>query len=364
MKAKYFILITTLTALTACKEKKSDPPSSKQFCLSDTMKHMIAIDTVQVCAISNETRLSGEISFDENKVVKIFPRSSGQVIDCKVSPGDKVQAGQVLAIIKSADVAGNYQDLSSADADINIAKRQLDNEQSLYQSGIASEREYTEAKENYEKALAAKRKIQSLISINGGNGSNASGTYVVTSPITGYLVEKNINTGNFIRQDMNQNLFTISDLKDVWVQANVFENDIAKIHQGSDVQITTMAYPDKIFTGKVDKMGDVLDATNKTLQVRIVLPNPDFLLKPQMFATVIVSDTSGKTATCIPTKALLAEDGVNYVVTYNNNCDMHVVPVQVLKTVGDKTYISSGIESGQKLITQNQLLVFEELMGE
>jgi cobalt-zinc-cadmium efflux system membrane fusion protein len=364
MKAKYFIAITTLVAFAACKDNKSDPPVSKQFCLSDTMKHMITIDTAQICALTNETRLSGEISFDENKVVKIFPRSSGQVTESHVSLGDKVQAGQVLAVIKSADVAGNYEDLSSAEADIAIAKRRLDNEESLYQSGIASEREYTEAKENYEKALAAKRKIQSIISINGGSGSSASGTYVITSPITGYLVEKNVNTGNFIRQDMSQNLFTISDLKDVWVQANVFENDIAKMHTGSNVQITTLAYPDKTFTGKVDKIGDMLDATNKTLQVRIVLPNPDFLLKPQMFATVIVSDTSGQTATCIPTKALLAEDGVNYVVKYNNDCNMQVEPVQILKTIGDKTYITSGVEKGQKLITQNQLLIFQQLMGE
>src|SRR5215831_2882423 len=250
MRTQFILFCLLACSFVACKDNKADPVAAQPFCLSDTMKRMITIDTAITCPIDNQTQLSGEISFDENKVVKIFPRSSGEVIECRVSPGDKVQQGQVLAVIKSADVAGNYEDLSEADADINIAKKQLDNEESLYSSGIASEREYSDAKENYRKALAAKRKIESVININGGSHSNENGTYILTAPISGYVVEKNINAGNFIREDMNENLFVISDLKDVWVQANVFENDIAKIHQGSDVHITTLAYPDKIFTGR------------------------------------------------------------------------------------------------------------------
>jgi cobalt-zinc-cadmium efflux system membrane fusion protein len=74
----------------------------------------------------------------------------------KLRSGDKVTKGQVLATIRSADIAGNYADLSGAEADIAIAKRQLDNQQSLYESGIASEKDYNEAKQNYQKALAEK----------------------------------------------------------------------------------------------------------------------------------------------------------------------------------------------------------------
>jgi len=163
---------------------------------------------------------------------------------------------------------------------------------------------------------------------------------------------------------MSSNLFTISDLKDVWVMANVFEQDIAKIHTGNEVQVTTLAYPDKIFTGKVDKIGNTLDPANKTMQVKIALQNTGLLLKPEMFATVIVSDTTNQRAICIPTKALISQDEKNYVIIYNNDCDLKVAEVNIIKTVGDKTYITTGAQPGQKVITENELLIFQQLMNE
>ncbi len=356
--------LLTLLVATSCKEKKEAKVEVKKFVLSDTMAKLIVIDSVRNCYIDNAITLSGEISFNENNVNKIFPRSSGQVVESKVTLGDKVQAGQTLAVIRSADVAGNYADLTSANADINIAKRQLDNTESLYKNGIASEREYTEAKQTYEKTLAAKSKIQSLININSGNGSNAGGTYTITSPISGYIVEKKINAGNFIRGDMGDNLFTISDLKNVWVIANVFEADIPKVKEGYEVQVTTLAYPDKVFHGKINKVSEILDPTNKALKVRIQLDNPGLLLRPEMFAKVIVSNLENKKAICIPTKALISQNGKTYVVVYNSNADMKIAEVSVLKTAGDLTYLNDGVTAGQKLITANQLLVFQQLLNE
>lgn len=365
MRLKYISICVLLAIMASCKEQAADPKDdTKRYCLSDTMKQMIRIDTVQYCNISKTTKLSGQVSFDENKVIKVFPRSSGQVLECKVSLGDKVSAGQVLAVIKSADVAGNYADLESADADIATAKRELDNAESLYKSGISSEREYTEAKDNYAKALAAKRKIQSLISITGGAGANASGTYVLTSPINGFIVEKNTNAGSFIRADNSESIFTISNLRDVWVIANVFENDISKIHPQSNVQVTTIAYPDKKYNGTVDNISSTLDPEDKTLKVRIKLSNPDMLLKPQMFATVIVSDTTGIQSTCIPSSAIIADNGMNYIIEYNSDCDLKVIPVSVISVQDNKTFIQSTVRPGQLVITGNELLLYQQLMGE
>ncbi len=363
---KFLTICISLTVLffVSCndkKETKADPP---KFVLSDTMAKMIKLDSVKYCFIDDAITLSGEIGFNENKVNKVFPRNSGQVIESKVTLGDKVQAGQVLAIIRSADVAGNYADLTSANADIAITKRQLDNTESLYKNGIASEREYAEAKQVYEKALAAKSKIQSLISINSGNGSNAGGSYTITSPIGGYIVEKKVNAGNFIRGDMGDNLFTISDLKDVWVIANVFEADIPKVKEGYEVQVTTLAYPDKVFRGKIDKISEILDPANKALKVRIRLDNPELLLRPEMFAKVIVSNKEDKQAVCIPTKAIITQNGKTFVVVYNSNADMKIAEINILKTVGDITYLVSGVTPGQHLITDNQLLIFQQLLNE
>ena len=363
---KNLLIIPVFIALViiSCKEKKEIKEEPKKFVLSDTMSKMVTIDSVSSCYIDNAITLSGEISFNENNVNKVFPRSSGQVVECKVTLGDKVHAGQVLAVLRSADVAGNYADLNSANADIAITKRQMDNTESLYKNGIASEKEYTEAKQNYEKALSAKAKIQSIISINGGSGSNAGGAYNLISPISGYIVEKKVNTGNFIRADMGDYLFTISDLKNVWVNANVFEADIPKVKEGFHVEVSTLAYPDKKMTGTVDKMSQVLDPTNKTLRIRIRLENPELLLRPEMFARVIVSNKENKKAICIPTKALISLNGKTFVVVYRSNSVMKIAEVNILKTVGDQTYLLSVVNPGDKIITQNQLLVFQQLLNQ
>lgn len=364
---QFFAAFMAVVLLTSCFAKEQDKTVVKEdqpYTLSDTMKHMIQIDSVQMCNVSEELDLSGEVNYDENKVIKIYPRSSGQVLQSPFSLGDKVQAGQVLAVIKSADVAGNYADINSADADVAIAKRQMDNQESLYKNGIASEREYEEAKEDYQKALAEKQKIAAQIQINGGSGATASGTYTLTAPTSGYIVEKKVAQGDFIRPDMGDNLFTISDLKDVWVWANVYEADIAKVKEGTSVQVKTLSYPDKIYTGKIDKISEVLDPTNKALKVRIKLDNADMTLKPQMFATVIVTNPLNEQAVCVSTKALIQQNGKTYVVVYNNDHDMKVAEVSVLKTVGDKTYLNSGLTPGQKVITENEILIFQQLVGD
>jgi len=349
--------------LAAC-GKKEQQQENKKFVLSDSMQHMITVDTVQYCNISDELSLTGEVSFNENNVVKVFPRSSGQVLESHVSLGDKVSKGQVLAVIRSADVAGNYSDLSSANADVTIAKRQMENAESLYKNGISSEREYIEAKQNYEKTLAAKNKIESVININGGGRTSAAGQYTLVAPIDGYIVEKKIATGAFIRPDMGDNLFTISNLKDVWVYANVYEADIAKVHEGYSATVIPMAYPDKMYEAKIDKVSQVLDPQSKSMRVRVTLENRDMLLKPDMFAKVIVANKEGTQATCIPSAAVVSQDGKNYVVIYNSKDDMNINEIDIIKTVGDKTFIKSGLKQGQRLITKNQLFIFNQLLNE
>ncbi len=350
--------------LTACEHKETAAPENKKFVLSDTMQKMIQTDTVRVCNISGELSLSGVIGFNENNVVKVFPRSSGQVTEAKVSLGDKVVKGQTLAVINSADVAGNYNDLAGANADLANAKRQMENTESLFNNGISSEKEYQEAKQNYQKALAARNKIQSLISINGGGKTSEGGGYIITAPIDGYIVEKKVTAGAFIRPDMGDNLFTISDLKNVWVNANVYEADISKIKEGNSVTVLPLSYPEKTFFGKVDKVSQVLDPQSKTMKVRINIDNKELLLKPDMFAKVVVSSKEGTDAICIPAAALVSQDSKNYVVVYNSPLDIQIAEVEVIKTVEGIAFVKGGITQGQVVITKNQLFIFNKLQNE
>lgn len=363
MKQYIFPPLITILLIASCSEPAPKDEDQK-FVLSDTMAKMIQTDTVGFCNIDNQLTLSGEVSYNENNVIKVFPRSSGQVLETHITLGDKVHKGQVLAIIRSADVAGNYSDLNSADADVAIAKRQMETTESLYKSGISSEREYTEAKQNYQKALASKNKINSMIAINGGGKAAANGQYALTAPIDGYVVEKKINAGDFIRPDNADNLFTISDLKNVWVYANVYESDISKVKEGNEVTVIPMAYPDKDFSGKIDKISQVLDPQSKAMRVRVVLNNSDMLLKPDMFARVIVNSVEGAKSNCVPASAIISQEGKNYIVVYNNDSDLKVAEVDVNKTVGNKTYLNGGITRGQKIVVKNQLFIFNQLLNE
>ncbi len=359
--AFYIVAIGAILA-GSCKQEQKKDGTKKQACVSDSMRSRITLDTVKMGNISNQLQLSGEVGFDENKVVKVFPFSSGQVLEVKVSLGDHVNAGQVLAVMKSADIAGNYSDLKTTNSDVAIAKRQMDNTKSLYEKGISSEKEYEEAKENYQKALTANQKITDALHINGGGNTSANGTYTIKAPIGGYIVEKKANAGNFIRPDNADNLFTISDLKDVWIWANVFETDIAKIHEGYGATIKTIAYPDKVFHGRVDKISEVLNPDNKVMRIRINLPNDGLLLKPEMFTNVMIENTERLKAVSIPSDAMVFDGGKNYAVIYRDKCDLKLVEVHIIKTENNRSYISSGLQEGDVIISKNQVLFYNAIL--
>ena len=153
INSKQFIFFSLVILIFSCKAKEEELAVIKKVCISDTMATMIKIDTAIIGSMSDELKLSGEVNFDDKKITKVFAFSSGQVLKVNVSVGDKVIRGQVLAIIKSADIAGNYSDLSTAGNDVTIAKKQMENEASLFKNGIASEREYIEAKRSEERRV-------------------------------------------------------------------------------------------------------------------------------------------------------------------------------------------------------------------
>ncbi len=356
------LMVLCITALfSSCKENIPVEQKEQKVCISDSMQKMIALDTAKISNINDELSLSGEVSFDANKVIKVYPFSSGQVVEAKATLGDRVTKGQVLAVIKSADIAGNYSDLKSAGSDIAIAKREMDNAKLLYDKGISSERELTIAKENYEKAVTAGNKVNDQIKINGGGHTDANGSYVITAPASGYIVEKNITAGSFIRNDNTNSLFTISDLSNVWIWANVFEADIPKVKEGYDAKITTLAYPDKVFNAKIDKISEVLDPQNKVMRVRINLPNNNYLLKPEMFTNVVITNKEPNKAVSIPSEAVVFDNSRKFVVLYHDKCNLEIKEVTLLKTVGNITYVQSGLATGDVVVSKNQILLYRAL---
>ncbi len=358
-KAILFITLSvSVLGFTSCKDKPEAEEEKKGYVMPDSLLKTIEIDTVTNSRIFNTLTLTGKVDFNEDNVIKIFPTISGQVSDIKIMTGDYVKQGQVLAVMRSSDMAGYSNDFETAKSNVEIAKKSLDATNDMYKSGLASQRDLLTAQENYNQALSAFEKSKRVLNLNGGS---LTGEYVVKSPINGFVVDRQVNNNMMIRSDNATGLFTISDLKNVWVMANVYESNISYVKMGDSVNITTLSYPGKVFRGRIDRIMNVLDPSNKVMKLRIVLANPGYLLKPEMFASVVVNTTENKKMISIPSRALIFDHSQYYVLVYKSPSDITIRPVQVLNTVGERSFISEGLSEGEHLIGTQALLIYQEL---
>ena len=357
-----FLFIGILISCTSKKENETNQLTNEKFVVADSLMSEMTIDTVSLKQIYSEYHFTGTVTYDQDKVVKIFPLVSGLVTEVKVSLGDLVQKDQVIAVVRSGEMAGVQNDLITAQSNLAISEKNLAATTDMYKSGIASEKDYISAQKDFDKAKSELNRVQTVKSIY---GSGKQSDYIVKSPISGFIVEKLINPNMQIRSDNGNNLFTISDLKKVWVVAKVYESDIAKIKPDMEVKINTLAYPDKEFIGKVDKIFNVLDPDSKTMTVKIKLDNPDYTLKPEMFANVkILYNTSTAQLPVVDSKALVFNDKKYYVMVLKGKKDFEVREVSIGGTVDNKTYILSGLKSGERVASRYSLLLYNALTSQ
>jgi cobalt-zinc-cadmium efflux system membrane fusion protein len=343
----------------SCSSASTDDDSTIQkYILPDSLFKTLKTDTVSECPLLNSLTLTGQVDFNEDEVAKIYPMVSGTVNGINVMLGDHVSKGQALAVIQSSEMAGYSNDLVNAETNLQVAKKNLDATQDMLTSGLASQKDVLNAQASYTQAQSELNRINSVLKINGGS---TQGNYVVKSPINGFIIDKGATNNMAIRTDNSSSLFTISDLGNVWILANVYESNISKVHLGDSVDVTTLSYPNKVFKGRIDKILNVLDPTNKVMKIRVVLPNPGYLLKPQMFASVTINTKEDKQTTCIPSSALVFDDNQYYVLVYKSRSDIQIKPVRVIDTHGDKTFVSEGVSTGDVIISSQVLLIYQAL---
>ena len=352
-------MITVVLISPSCKKSNSsaDTDSSK-YALADSLIKTLKFDTIQDCQLTNTIILSGKVAYNDDHVAKIYPMVSGVIQNIKVMLGDYVQAGQVLGVIKSAEMAGISNDLVNAESNLRVSSKSLDATQDMFKSGLSSQKELLTAQAAQEQAQSELNRVKRVLHINGGN---TNGEYIVRSPISGFVVEKFVTNDMSIRTDNSSNLFTISDLKNIWVIANVYESNISQIHLNDEVEVTTLSYPDKVFKGKVDKIMNVLDPTNKVMKVRIVLPNPAYVLKPEMFANVKVTNEGNHEALCVASSAVVFDHSQNYIMVYHSNSDIRIIPIEVINAFDNRTYISGNIKLGDRVIASQSILIYNAL---
>ena len=345
-------------AMTSCKQEEEKQETATTFVLSDKMLKTTTTALATKQAVRNELSFYGKITTDDNNAIDVYPLVGGNVVKVNVELGDYVKKGQVLAVIKSTDIADFEKQMVDAKSDLLVAKNNLKVSQELFEGKLNSEREVLQAKGEVDKAASQLNKIQQTYKIyNIKSGS----LYEVTAPISGFIIQKSINQNMLLRNDRSENIFDIAEISEVWAMANVNESDIEKVKLGEDAAITTLSYPDKVFNGKVDKIFNVIDPNTKAMNARIKLQNKDFLLKPDMNATIKLSFEEDKSMIAVPSSAIIFDKSKNYVLIYKDRNNIKTRQVEVYRQVSGTTYISSGLEENEKVITTNQLFIYDAL---
>lgn len=358
---KYIIpVMMALCILSSCSKKEEDIKlqTKKGFELSNTMLKSIALATVGKKNIEDEYSFYGKISADKNSYIDVYPLVGGNVLSVNVELGDHVRKGQVLATIRSTELAEVQKDVSDAKTDLLVAHNNLRVAKEMYEGKLNTERDVLEARSQVQKAQDQMQRagaVSTVYNVKKGN------IYSVIAPISGYIVQKNINKDMQLRNDRSENIFDVANTTNVWAIMNVNESDIDKISLGMKAQVSTLSYPDKVFEGKIDKIFKIIDPETNAMQARVVLDNKNGLLIPDSKATIKVTRSENTMALIVPSKAVIFDDNRSFVVIYKSRTDIKVKEIKVLKQAGDNTYISEGLSEGEQIITNNHLLIYRSL---
>ncbi|TCO09190.1 efflux RND transporter periplasmic adaptor subunit [Natronoflexus pectinivorans] len=356
LKMRYFLALCVITFL-GCKTVVEQQQETV-FCIDDGFIDKIELTSSQLLPVTNSILLNGVIQFNKEKVVPFISPLSGQVNTVHFQPGDFVEKGELLATVRSAETAALAKELSDAKGSLDMAERELEMTRRMHESGLASGRDLSEAKRMFNHAKINVEQIEETLQVLGGGGENM--LQQIRAPRSGYIVQKSMNSGMYIGSGEDP-LFTISDLNDVWVMIDVFESEIAKISEGQAVIIRTIAYPDTVFKGFIDYSSRILDPEKKVMNARATISNSEKLLKPGMFAAVTLEHNPGKKLVAIPSNSLVFDRNRYFVVVANDLCDVNIQEVKIYSQNDEFTFLSSGLEPEQTIISKNQLLIYNQL---
>jgi cobalt-zinc-cadmium efflux system membrane fusion protein len=292
-------------------ERRPQPPAGEVWLTPRQM----ADNTIRVTPAREEevhpvVVAGGKVTFDDLKVSHVFSPVTGRVTQIIAQPGQRVKQGDPLARIASPDVGSAFADVVKAQADLVAAEHEYKRQQELYAAHAGSRRDFETAQDNYRKAQAEYRRAQERTRLLRSGSVNAvTQEYTLRAPIAGEVITRtNLNPGTEVTGQYSGGnaveLFTIGELDEVWVLADIFEVDLPRVKAGGPVRVQVIAYPRNTFSGKVEWVADALDPVTRTAKVRCSIPNPDHELKPEMYATISIA-APGKPMLVVPREAVL-----------------------------------------------------------
>ena len=353
MKALYKTLIIVLL-LQACSEHKEEKVTQQALpCLSG--KEVNTLIEPQLKSVNYTITLNGKIVYNPNNVVQYVSLVDGIITNTYVSLGDEVKKGQVIAAIKSTELNAMQSELKQLQAQLKVAQRDLASTESFYKSGISSEKDLIASQSELtqiESQIANLRTNLKLFS-----AKPEAGVFEIVAPVGGYIVGSQMASGLQINAG-SEPLFTLSNLDEVWVNANIYPQDISHVSEGMQVSITGNAFPDKTFGGTISKISNVIDPNDNVIKARVILENKDLQLKPGLNVTVNVEKNLDKKALYLPKRSVIFNNDLYYVMTASqtDNCQLVSKQVTILEQDKNGYYIASGITSKDKIVEKDALL--------
>ena len=307
----YALLVPALLALPGCSHETKAAPTKAEVTLDPNVfdvEHPEIFPTTRVAVRQMPTTLNANASVtpDVSRTIHVTSLGSGRVVDLKVRLGDAVKKGQLMLSIFSPDLAAAFSDYQKALADERIAKKALDRAQLLFERGAMAEKDLQVAQNAEEKAKVDVATSEEKVRALSGDPAHPTPVLELRAPVSGTIVEQNVAGFEGVKSlDNTPNLFTIADLSQVWVVCDVFENDLGEVHIGDTANIRLNAFPDRTFKGTIADISRVLDPSTRSAKVRIVIANPNGMLRPGMFAVATFRSRRLRPALVIPATAMM-----------------------------------------------------------
>ena len=357
------LLVSCLTLVSisvACRNEESAnrmeaPPGLKVQ--NVTNRNMFEVEHPELFELTRATlhttrpelRVTGTVNPDISRNVPVISLASGRVLTIHAQLGDTVTKGQLLLTVQSSDISSAYNDYQQAIADEALTRKQLDRAKGLYGRGAIALKDLEIAESAQTKAKVTIRTALERLRVLGVDPDRPSAIVEIRAPVSGVITDQQVTNAAGVQALGPQNPFTISDLSQVWIVCDVFQNDLRLVRLGEKADIRLDGYPDRLFTGTINNIGPILDPNIRTAKVRIQVPNPG-VMRIGMFVTAVFYGPEEK-RTAAPAPAILHwhdRDWVYVPVKENQFRQVEVVGGNMLPDGMQE--ILTGISPGQQVV--------------
>jgi cobalt-zinc-cadmium efflux system membrane fusion protein len=308
-------------------------------------------------AAAPELNVTGTVTADVSRNVPVISLASGRVVDIRARLGDTVEKGQLLMRVQSADLSGAFSDYRRARADETLARAQLDRSKLLYDKGAIAQKDLEVAQDTEEKAKVDVETALDHLHVLGADPDHPSPIVDIFAPASGVITEQNVTASAGVKTlDNSPNLFTISDLSEVWILCDVYENDLPSVHLGEFADIHLNAFPGQVLHARIGNIGPILDPTIRTAKVRLEIHNPG-LMKLGMFVTATFHGQTIEVRAVVPANAVLHLHDRDWVYVPAANNSFRRVEVTGGKMLPpDRQEILSGVKAGDRVVANALVL--------